>query len=174
MSHLTRAEIERKLLLGAAVSWPDSGGKKTQMLLGNSHERRLFEFLLSSQVRVSTNLPTTFIEGLQAAYDALHDPAATLAAKNTQSTISSPWKLQAIETEGFGGINTWNGPTFRHEFDCESLLLEGPNGSGKSSFTGAILWALTGERPRDQAPATAHEPKPVRVPSAKVRELPLP
>jgi hypothetical protein len=161
MSHLTRAEIERKLLLGAAVSWLDSSGKKTQMLLGNASERRLFEFLLSSKVRVPTNLPAAFIDGLQAAYGASHDPAATLAAKNTQSTASGPWKLQAIETEGFGGINIWGGPPFRHEFACDSLLLEGPNGSGKSSFTGAILWALTGERPRDQAPAAAHEPKPV-------------
>lgn len=43
----------------------------------------------------------------------------------------------------------------------ESLLIEGPNASGKSSLVGAILWALSGERPRDQADGHAHEPQPV-------------
>jgi hypothetical protein len=40
-------------------------------------------------------------------------------------------------------------------------LVEGPNGSGKSSLIGALLWALSGERPRDHANGDAHEAKPV-------------
>lgn len=161
MAHLTRAEIERKLLLGNSISWIDGNEKKQQILLGDAKERRVFEFLLSSKVRKATDLPDDFIKGLQAAYDSSHDPALTLAASSTINITSGPWKLQTIETEGFGGINTWNADPFRYDFNCESLLLEGPNGSGKSSLTGAILWALTGERPRDQAPSAAHEPKAV-------------
>ncbi len=37
----------------------------------------------------------------------------------------------------------------------------GPNGSGKSSLTAAIIWALTGERPRDQGEITPDEVRPV-------------
>jgi len=47
-------------------------------------------------------------------------------------------------------LNVWAGGDFEFNFDEESLLLEGPNGSGKSSLTGAIIWALSAERPRDQ------------------------
>ena len=51
--------------------------------------------------------------------------------------------------------------------------MEGPNGSGKSSLTAAIIWALSGERPRDQAEAPAHEHKPVfGKTDAKVGEWP--
>jgi len=62
-----------------------------------------------------------------------------------------------IETEGFGGVNTYNGPVFRLEIDGESLLLQGPNASGKSSLVGAILWAVTGERLRDHSSARPEE-----------------
>lgn len=161
MGRLTKSDIERKLLTGMAVSWNDGSKKRPQLLLSNHKARGLFQFLLKSPVRNPVDLPDLFIKGLADVYESDEDPASTLSAAATPAAGASTWKLQAIETEGFGGLNTWKGPAFRFEFDRESLLIEGPNGSGKSSFTGAILWALAGERPRDHADGSAHEAKPV-------------
>jgi SOS-response transcriptional repressor LexA len=161
MSRLTKTDIERKLLTGMPVTWSDGTKKKPQLLLSDAKARSLFEFLLTSSVRSPVDLPTAFINSLAAAYEAGNDPASTMSASVLPAANAVEWKLQAIETEGFGGINTWKGPIFRFDFDRESLLIEGPNGSGKSSFAGAILWALTGERPRDHSDGCAHEAKPV-------------
>ena len=70
-------------------------------------------------------------------------------------------EIQAVKIEGFGGVNIWNGKPFELASEMESLLVEGPNGSGKSSLIAAIIWALTGERPRDQGDSSLEEPKPV-------------
>jgi AAA domain len=156
MPQLTKAEIERKLLWGTAITWVDGGAKNASMALPTPAQRRLFEYLLASDVREPTGLRDSFITGLQAAFDADTDPAADATAPATQSGQSASWRLHAIESEGFGGLNIWKGKTFRYEFEADSHLLEGPNGSGKSSLVGAIIWALTGERPRDQAPAAPH------------------
>lgn len=161
MGRLTKSDIERKLLTGMAVTWDDGSKKRPQILLSNRKARSLFQFLLKGSVRNPADLPDTFTKGLADAYETGQDPASTLSTSAAPTAGASAWKLHAIETEGFGGINTWKGSPFRFEFDCESLLIEGPNGSGKSSFTGAILWALTGERPRDQYDGSAHEAKPV-------------
>jgi hypothetical protein len=160
MVHLTKADIERILLSGAPVRWRDPNGKQLEIVLRDPKERRLFAFLLLSRVRSPTGLPSDFIGDLSAAYRRTDDPATAIAA-TPQMHTNGPWRLQSVETEGFGGLNTWGGPVFQFRFDEESLLVEGPNGSGKSSLIGAILWALAGERPRDQADDRPDEPKPV-------------
>jgi AAA domain-containing protein len=161
MARLTKSEIERQLLAGAQLTWVDPNKKGAQAQLTDAKQRRLFAFLLTTRVRQPTGLPTDFIDGLAAAFRATDDPASITTAAAAGPTTSGPWRLQSIETENFGGLNTWNGGAFQFNFDQKSMLLEGPNGSGKSSLIGAILWALTGERPRDQTDAGAHEPKPV-------------
>lgn len=161
MARLTKSDIERKLLAGAGVGWQDASKKASQLVLDDAKKRRLFAFLLSSKVRDATGLSGDFIGGLSKAYNGTDDPAAASTAGTALATTTGPWRLQSIETEGFGGLNIWGGPSFHFDFDQESLLIEGPNGSGKSSLIGAILWALSGERPRDQADSHAHEPKPV-------------
>jgi hypothetical protein len=161
MARLTKSEIERQLLSGAQLTWADPGKKAGQVQLGDAKQRRLFAFLLATRVRQPTGLPEDFVAGLAAAFKATDDPAATANSGGAGQTTSGPWRLQSIETENFGGLNTWQGSAFQFSFDQKSMLLEGPNGSGKSSLIGAILWALTGERPRDQADAGAHEPMPV-------------
>jgi energy-coupling factor transporter ATP-binding protein EcfA2 len=161
MVRLTKSEIERKLLSGTAVAWQDANKKNCQLILGDAKERRLFSFLLTSKVRDPTGLSQNFIDGLSAAYGGTDDPASAAAATTAPSAIVSLWRLQSIETEGFGGLNIWGGKPFCHDFDGESLLVEGPNGSGKSSLVAAILWALSGERPRDQADSAADEAQPV-------------
>jgi hypothetical protein len=161
MGQLTRSDIERKLLTGMPVSWNDGNKKKSQLLLSDPKARSLFKFLLTTSVRSPVGLTDAFIKSLATAYKSGEDPASYIKTGPSQVGDVALWKLHAIETEGFGGINTWNGPVFRFEFDQESLLLEGPNGSGKSSLVAAILWALTEERPRAQADGQAHDSKPV-------------
>lgn len=161
MARLTKLDIERKLLSGAGIAWQDANKKGSQLVLDDAKRRRLFAFLLKSTVRDSTGLPDDFVAGLLAAYNGADDPATTNSATATVASSAGCWRLQAIETEGFGGLNIWGGPPFHFDFDQQSLLIEGPNGSGKSSLIGAILWALSGERPRDQAKRDAHQPMPV-------------
>lgn len=162
MQRLTKSEIQRKLLAGESIEWTDASKKRASLQLSEAKKRRLFEFLLSSAVREPTGLPETFVKGLEAAFDNnIADPAASVTGAISPGSTTGPWQLLSIETEGFGGLNSWNGSPFSMEFDGESYLLEGPNGSGKSSLVGAAIWALTGERPRDQSDPDAHEPKPV-------------
>lgn len=161
MARLTKLDIERRLLTGASVLWRDANDKNCQLVLGDPKERRLFAFLLGTKVREPTGLSQNFIDGLSSAYGGTEDPASAIAATTVATSSAGPWRLQSVETEGFGGLNMWGGQPFHFDFDQESLLVEGPNGSGKSSLIGAILWALSGERPRDQSDTHAHEPKPV-------------
>ena len=160
MARITKADIEQRLLSGASVKWRDANNKDFELVLSDPKERRLFAFLLSSTVRTPKELPDDFISGLSSAFSGTDDPATSIAAA-PQATIKGPWRLQSVETEGFGGLNTWGGPIFQFSLDGESLLVEGPNGSGKSALIGAVIWALSGERPRDQADSQAAEPKPV-------------
>jgi len=160
-THLTKSDIERRLLTGESVSWKDANRKNCLFALSDPKERRLFAFLLATKVRVPNALSQEFIDGLSSAYDGMDDPASTFTTTTTATAIAGPWRLQSIETEGFGGLNIWCGTPFHFNFDQESLLIEGPNGSGKSSLIGAILWAVSGERPRDQSDCRAHELKPV-------------
>jgi hypothetical protein len=162
MARLTKIEIEQHLLAGKKIEWKDAAGKKTSIVLDSPKQRRLLAYLLSSSVREVKGIPEDCVKGLAAAYSAPGDPAIQQpSAKGTGAAQVGPWKLQSIKTEGFGGVNTWKGSPFELELDGNSLLLEGPNGSGKSSLSAAIVWALSGERPRDQVDAPSDETKPV-------------
>jgi energy-coupling factor transporter ATP-binding protein EcfA2 len=158
---LTKSDIEGALLSGAAVPWTDAGGKSANIQLATAKQRRLFGYLRGSKVRDVKGLPQTFIDGLAAAYVAVGDPAAASIQQTVNPSASGPWKIQTLKIEGFGGVNIWNGKPFELAIDGESLLIEGPNGSGKSSLNAAIIWALTGERPRDQGDSSLDEAKPV-------------
>ena len=150
MPRLTKSDIETALLSGAAVPWTDSGGKSSTIQLSTSEQRRLFEYLGKSKLRDVKALTQAFIDGLATAYVAAGDPAAAHVQQTVNPSASGPWKIHALKITGFGGVNIWNGKPFQLAVEGESLLIEGPNGSGKSSFNAAIIWALTGERPRDQ------------------------
>lgn len=162
MARLTKADIENNLLAGGSLSYTDASGSQAALQLTTPTQRRLFEFLLASNVRTPTALPGGFIAGLQKAFEASQDPAIP-AATASQAPLQSagPWKLSLIEAEGFGGLNTWQGDIFTFDLACESFILEGPNGSGKSSLIGAVTWALTGQRPREQSEIAELEKKPV-------------
>jgi energy-coupling factor transporter ATP-binding protein EcfA2 len=161
MARLTKTEIEQSLLAGKKIEWKDAAGKKQSIVLDGVEQRRLFEYLLSSKVREVKGIPDDCVKGLATAYTAPGDPASQQPAATGAAAQIGPWKLHSIKTEGFGGVNAWKGAPFELELEENSILLEGPNGSGKSSLTAAIVWALSGERPRDQAEAASDEAKPV-------------
>lgn len=160
MDRLTKLEIQHALLAGRELAWSNAAGKREAIVLKFAVQRRLFAYLLRSSVREPKGLPEDFVSGLSAAYATENDPASE--TDDTASTArTGPWRLQKIETKGFGGLNICNGPAFSYEFDGESLILQGPNGSGKSSLIGAVLWAMTGERPRDHATTRPADPAEV-------------
>src|SRR6185437_16547469 len=153
--------IEKALLGGGAVPWTDPGGKPATIQLKSAKQRRCFAYLLASKIRDVRGMPQTFIDGLAAAHVAANDPGAASVQHTVNPSASGPWKIQSLKIEGFGGVNIWNGNAFGLAIDKESLLIEGPNGSGKSSLVAAVIWALTGERPRDQGDSKLDEAKPV-------------
>lgn len=161
MPRLTKSDIENALLTGEAVSWTDANGKAATIQLAAAKQRRLLAYLLNSKIRDVKGLSQAFIDGLAAAHVAVGDPGSASIQQTVNPSASGPWKIQALKIEGFGGVNLWNGKPFGLALDTESLLMEGPNGSGKSSLAAAIIWALTGERPRDQGNSSLDEAKPV-------------
>lgn len=167
MARLTKTDIEKKLLSGTSIVLPGPG-KKAHLLLGDATERRLFAFLLGSGVRQYSALPETFVSGLAAAFAGTTDPAEQAQSQVAGAVPTGRWRLKSIETEGFGGLNTWGGPPFSFEFEQQSYLFEGPNGTGKSSLVGALIWALSGDRPRDQAKSNSDEPQTVFTTNDKV------
>jgi hypothetical protein len=158
---LTKSDIEKALLTGAAVPWTDAGGKAASIQLPKASQRRLLAYLLNSKIRDVKALSQAFIDGLAAAHVAVGDPAAPSVQQTVNPSASGPWKIEVLKIEGFGGVNVWNGNPFELAVDRKSLLIDGPNGSGKSSLIAAIIWALTGERPRDQGDSSLEEAKPV-------------
>lgn len=157
MTRQTRTEIEESLLSGKAVAWND-GQKRETLQLNTATQRRLFRYVLGSNVRLVKGLTADFVEGLSAAFVEEIDPATQVGAKDESLKVLGPWRLSKIETNGFGGINTWGGPPFMYYLDGASLIIDGPNGSGKSSFVGALTWAMSGERARESGgPLAAHD-----------------
>ncbi len=77
------------------------------------------------------------------------DPASTATTK-TQASPTDVWRLDKIEASGFGGLTLCGGPTFELRTNGRNWCLNGQNGSGKTSIVSAILWALTGQRIREQ------------------------
>lgn len=161
MARLTKSEIEQSLLAGKKIEWKDATGKKVSIILDSPEQRRLFAYLLPLTIRQVKGIPDNCVKGLASAYSAPGDPATQQVSKLGAASQSGPWKLHSIKAEGFGGVNAWKGKPFQLELEGNSFLLEGPNGSGKSSLTSAIIWALSGERPREQAEGPADEAKPV-------------
>lgn len=160
MARLTKSELENHLLRGDQLEWNDAARKKQKLKLSTAKTRRLFKFILDSNVRKPTELSEEFVGGLACALKSDTDPADEISTDEASSKLSS-WRLHSIESEGLGGVNIFGGPTFTHDFEGESWLAEGPNGSGKSSLLGAIVWAMTGTRPRDFGEVSADDYRPV-------------
>ncbi len=141
-----------KLLARREVKWNSHKEHKGgSVLLKTPDARRLFAYLLSGPVEKLANGDEEIFPGLIEAWEKEeYDPAAD-KAEPAVTAPSGAFRLNCIETEGFGGLNMFGGPPFVMEVDCQSCCLEGQNGSGKTSLASAILWALTGRRIREHA-----------------------
>jgi|ERR1035437_3681371 hypothetical protein len=101
MAHLTKSDIEHNLLAGVPVVWQDANKGKFSLVLDDSRERRLFAYLLGSDVRQPTGLSESFVKGLADAYGGTDDPASKVAASSASGSNVGPWRLKSIQTEGF-------------------------------------------------------------------------
>ncbi|WKB50830.1 ATP-binding protein [Eleftheria terrae] len=150
------------MLKGEAIHFLEANGKNGEVVLKTPNSRRIYDFLRRSDVRDAKDLQTDFIEGLWAAYDHGDDPAADQGPQETgEAEQPRIWRIAEIQTTNFGGLNVWGGPSFTWSVNGASWLLDGANGSGKSSLLGAVVWACTGYRPRDEATTPAHVHAPV-------------
>lgn len=161
MQRLTKASIQRLLLKGIPVEYR-SAGKKQSVELAKPQSRRLFKYLLGSEVREAKELPSSFIEDLWKWHETGDDPATEVpSSQAAAASASKTWYIKRVTTMNFGGLNLYAGDEFVWEVEKRSWLLDGENGSGKSSLLGAIAWAFTGNRPRDELAAAAHVHAPV-------------
>lgn len=106
MGRLTKLEIQRALLTGQEIAWTSAAGKRETITLGDPAQRRLFHFLLQSNNREAKGLSDHFVTELSNAHSAINDPAENHVTSDMAS-LTGPWRLQQIETEGFGGLNTY-------------------------------------------------------------------
>ena len=140
----------KHLLSGFELSWPASGaahgGSITLLTPGQG---RLFSYLLGANSGDVVEGRDILFDGMIAAWkDEESDPTPEVSEIGADAR-SGPWRLHRIETTNFGGLNTYNGPTFTLEIGGENWCLEGSNGSGKTMLASAIIWAITGYRLRE-------------------------
>jgi hypothetical protein len=157
---VTREEIESALLRGSVVPIGDPPGG--EIVLADLKSRRaaavLFEKLRDASADELRN-DDDFFEALETAFQAADntDTIAPTSSEETDGALSDStsqpskiWRLKLIETQGFGGLNSIPGDTFRFEVAGRDFCIEGQNGSGKSSLANAVLFAMTGQIHRDQ------------------------
>ena len=101
MARPTKSEVERTLLTGQPVNWRKNDGSRGSLVLGEPSARRLFEFLLRSDVRRPVDLTANFIEALAVAYAENTDPALTVKA--TDQGRVNPWSL-ATQVHCYGRV----------------------------------------------------------------------
>ncbi len=145
-------EAVRTLLAGTKLEWQGFGDhKEGKIEISETAGRRVLEFLLSLSHSQLSDLNDEIFLGVIGAWQGDGDPGDSGTTSSSSALPNETWRLDKIETYGFGGINAFNGPTFEHVFGSESWCLEGQNGSGKTSLVSAIIWALTGYYIREHA-----------------------
>lgn len=159
MSHrhgLARREVVSALLAGDTVAAQPVKGKRVTVRLPTPAGRRLFEALLHAPPQQRAEPGDALFGALITAYQAENDPAAgRMTAASDGPPANHCWELETIECHNFGGLNLFGGADFTFDVAARNWSLEGQNGSGKSSLVGAILFALTGTRVRDQVGPTS-------------------
>ena len=135
------------LLAGKELSWDaHSSHNAGKIILNTPESRRLFKYLLSQQQDKVTEASEDLFPALIASWEnEEYDPKDDINSETTKD-INQQFRLSNIETEGFGGLNLFDGKLFTLDVNQESWCLEGQNGSGKTSLISSIIWALTGRQ----------------------------
>lgn len=148
---ITLSQAVTSLTSGTALTWEASGSFKGGTIhLDKPDHRRLFNFLADQNPDDVALANESLFDGLTAAWNDNESDPADHKTEPQDATLSGPWRLVRIEANGFGGLNTPDGPEFELEVCGENWCLEGYNGSGKTSLASLILWTLTGYRNREQ------------------------
>lgn len=162
MPRLTKTTIVQALTAGGEVGYK-AANKSLRLSLELPQTRRLFRFLLELRLREAKGLTEGLINALWEAYEGPAEGAAGVdeapvapAAPLEDGQARPIWRIARVTTKNFGGINLCDGDEFEWDLRSESWLLDGPNGSGKSSLLGAIVWAFSGKRPRDDGLTEVH------------------
>lgn len=147
---ISSSEATTLLLTGKPLAWKKYKDHRAgSITLDEPEQRRLLEFLLAHDSDDVAQGAETLFEGIvQAWANTSHDPAIGTAQAAAQISSQS-WRLDRVETFGFGGLNAFRDKVFDLYIGGRNWCLEGQNGSGKTSLVSAILWALTGKRIRD-------------------------
>ena len=147
----TLAEAITLLTKGDELAWDASGQFKGGTIhLSTPGQRRLFGFLINKDPDLVESADEVLFDGLTATWDDEDTDPADEKFTAIAAESDGPWRLKRIEANGFGGLNTPDGPTFTLDVGGESWSIEGYNGSGKTSLTSLILWAMTGTYNREQ------------------------
>jgi hypothetical protein len=132
------------------LSWKKfESHKPGAITLGTPGERRLLKYLLKQNSAKVAEANESLFSGLIDAWNGSDDPATELE-QGPSTDAAGIWRLEKLETSGFGGLTVFGGPMFECYLEGENWCLEGQNGSGKTSFASAILWTLSGRRIREQ------------------------
>ena len=150
---ISYGQATERLLSGNTLTWSPSGTARAgSITLSEPSQRRLLEFLLNAESGAVSEGSDTLFDGLISAWkNESADPIRPTSADSDHASqmLTRPWRLHRIETQNFGGLNTYNGPSFVLDIGGENWCLEGSNGSGKTLLASAIIWTLTGYRLRE-------------------------
>ena len=153
---ITRDEIENALLTTGVVEIDAGGGSSIELdQSGKRLAKVVFDHLRSSTVD-DLSKSTEFFDALEAAFCDEPKDLQQESGTNEKGTEAEKepdrrtWRLQKVETRGFGGLNALPDDIFEFDVAGQDFCIEGQNGSGKSSLANAILFAMTGKIYRDQ------------------------
>ena len=129
---ITLAKAISVLKSGIPLEWEASGSFKSgKVVLDTPNKRRLFDHLSTIDSKLVATTDEHLFKGIIDVWeDKQKDPADYSTEKSPDSNIG-PWRLEKIESSGFGGLNSPEGSKFEFYVDGENWCIEGYNGSGK-------------------------------------------
>ena len=145
------AEVTKSLLSGSTLSWPKFESHKAGTItLETPGARRLFEFLRNQKPATVAMADGSLFDDLISAWEDEESDPTTSSVPALEGRAGGSWRLGLVEACGYGGLTMSAEKVFSVQINGENWCLEGQNGSGKTAFVSAIIWAMIGQRIREQ------------------------